>query len=530
MVDQSEKAGRCEEVSDSSLETLRAQRSFLRQVLDINPTLIFAKDRAGRFTLVNKTLADIYGTTVEDLIGKTDADFNPNEEQVAYFRRVDLDVMDSLKEVVIPEEELTDASGQTHWVQTVKRPIIGPDGVANQVLGVATEITQRRQLEEQLRQAQKMDALGRLAGGIAHDFNNLLAVILGNGERILRSVKREEGADQSDMEGLELIVSAGERAAMLVRQLLAFSRKQPMSPVVLDVNPVVAEMEDLLRRLIGEHIRLEVNCQSAACYVRADPTQIEQIIVNLAVNGRDAMPEGGTLVIETACVTLDAEHGAKHPDAREGLHVMLSVADTGVGMSPETLNRIFEPFFTTKLAGEGTGLGLATVYGIVKQAGGHVVAESELHKGSVFKVYIPAVQGPRRDVEAAGVEAVVTGDETILVCEDEEDVLQLACGILEDHGFRTIATVSGEQALKRAAAYDGPIDLLLTDVVMPRMNGRQLAESLLVKRPNVKVLYMTGYSADVLGPMHAQQDWGEWLTKPFTSMGLLKHVRAVLDA
>ncbi len=530
MNDEPQNVDRGEEVPDTTLEGLRAQRSFLRQVLDINPTLIFAKDREGRFTLVNQTVADIYGTTVDDLIGKTDADFNPNPEQVEHFREDDLRVMDSLQEELIPEEEITDATGRTRWLQTVKRPIIGPDGKANQILGVATDITQRRELEEQLRQAQKMDALGRLAGGIAHDFNNVLAVILGNAERLLRSVEKEKGSDDPQKKGLELIVSAGERAAMLVRQLLAFSRKQPMSPVVLDVNSVVTDLKELLGRLIGEHIRLEVRCEPAPCYVRADPGQIEQIIVNLAVNGRDAMPKGGTLNIDTAVVDLDAAHAAKHPDAKKGPHVMLSVADTGVGIPPETLERIFEPFFTTKAVGKGTGLGLATVYGIVKQAGGHIVAETEVGKGSLFKVYLPAVEAPGTDAEAADGEVVVTGTETILVCEDEEDVLQLACAILEEHGYRTIATLSGDEALKRAAEHEGPIDLLLTDVVMPKMNGRQLAESLAALRPGIKVLYMTGYSADVLGPMEAHEDWGDWLSKPFTSTRLLRRVRAALDA
>jgi CheY-like chemotaxis protein len=242
------------------------------------------------------------------------------------------------------------------------------------------------------------------------------------------------------------------------------------------------------------------------------------------------MPEGGTLIIQTAVVDLDAAHAAKHPDAREGPHVVLLVADTGVGIPPEALERIFEPFFTTKAIGKGTGLGLATVYGIVKQAGGHIVAESEVGKGSLFRVYLPTVEAPGADAEATDGEAVVSGTETILVCEDEEDVLQLACAILEEHGYQTIATHSGDEALERAAGHEGPIDLLLTDVVMPKMNGRQLAESLAAQRPGVKVLYMTGYSADVLGPVHAQKDWGDWLPKPFTSTRLLRRVRAALDA
>jgi two-component system cell cycle sensor histidine kinase/response regulator CckA len=384
------------------LGALRGQGEFLRQVLDINPNLIFAKDREGRFTLVNKAVADIYGTTVDALIGKTDADFNPDPEQVAFFRRIDLEVMDSLKEVLIPEEVITDADGKTHWLQTVKRPILGPDGVANQVLGVATDITQRKSLEDQLRQAQKMEALGQLAGGVAHDFNNMLAVILGNSERLLRLASRGAIDNQALVTALAMIVGSGEKAATLVSRLLAFSRKQPDHPVVLELNDVVRNTSALLQRLIDPQVRLDVNTDPDAGRIRADRNQFEQVIVNLALNARDAMPDGGTLTLRTLPAVLDSVAALVHPGAMKGRYAVLSVADTGTGMSTKTVTRIFEPFFTTKPAGKGTGLGLAIVYGTVAQMRGFITVDSTPGRGSRFDVYIPAANDAGTPAPASG--------------------------------------------------------------------------------------------------------------------------------
>ena len=333
-------------------DELVAQRRFLRQVIDLNPSFIFAKDREGRFTLVNQAVADNYGTTVEELVGRTDADFNPDAEQVEHFRRDDLEVMDTRREKVVPEEVITDSTGQKRWLHTIKRPIVGPDGRADQVLGVSTDITGLRLLEEQLAQAQKMEAVGRLAGGVAHDFNNLLTVILGSVDMLLDTL---EPGHPGQPHGEE-IRRAGERAAMLTRQLLAFSRRQLLQPGVLDLNRIVTDGARMLRHLIGEDIELVVLPEAADARVRADATQITQVILNLAINARDAMPHGGTLTIRTFLSAGDGASGAT-----PGGCVTIAVTDTGHGIAPEVVPHIFEPFFTTKPVGLGTGLGLATV-------------------------------------------------------------------------------------------------------------------------------------------------------------------------
>ncbi|MEK6674056.1 MAG: ATP-binding protein [Planctomycetota bacterium] len=516
-------------IPQDPIEALRQQREFLRQILDINPHLIFAKDRAGRFTLVNKALADIYGTTIEQLIGKTDADFNPNPEQVAFFRQMDLQVMDTLKEIEIPEEVISDATGKKHWLQTIKRPIVGADGKANQMLGVATDITQRKNLEDQLRHSQKMEALGKLAGGIAHDFNNMLAVILGNAERLLNRTKQQGLRDEDLATSLEMIVSSSERAALLIRRLLAFSRKQPISPIVLDLNRGVTEMTALLRRLLGENVQLHVRAEAVQDHVRADPGQIEQIMVNLAVNARDAMPHGGTLTVRTLTTMADEALAVLGSATKESRFVKLSVSDTGLGMTQEVAQRIFEPFFTTKPVGQGTGLGLSIVYGIVKQIGGHIVVDSAPGQGTRFDIYLPTVDAELTESGASGDVRTLRGTETILLCEDDEGVLDLTRTILEDHGYTVLAAGRGRKALQIAKKHESPIHLLLTDVVMPDLNGRQLAERIRELKPDTRVLFMTAYSAGIreLSAEHAESP--HWIDKPFTTNILLRYVRNVLD-
>ncbi|MBI3834108.1 MAG: PAS domain S-box protein [Planctomycetes bacterium] len=506
-----------------------SQADFLRQILDINPNLIFAKDREGRFTLVNQALADIYGTTVEELTGKTDADFNPDSEQVAFFRSIDMQVMDSLEEKFIPEEVITDAKGRKHWLQTVKRPIIGQDGVANQVLGVATDITHRKLLEEQLRQAQKMEAIGQLAGGIAHDFNNMLAVVLGNTERLLSKCTERKLANASLKEGLNLILSAGERAAELVSQLLAFGRKQPIQPVVLSLCEVVTSLNDLLRQLIREDIILSVECEDRSARVRIDRAQLEQIILNLAVNARDAMPSGGHLSIRVSTVDAEMNPTPGSLESAMGRYALLTVVDTGMGISPDAMAQIFEPFFSTKKAGKGTGLGLSIVYGIVQQFGGRIAVESEPGKGSAFKVYFPIVDEPLAPVERKTTADRLDGNETIIVCEDEEDVLRLVSGILEDRGYHIIAARTTEDALRAAQVSHRPVHLLLTDVVMPVMNGRQLAAAICSFHAGIPVIFMTGYSDELLGPKKSLGTKEFLLAKPFSSTSLLQAVRSMLD-
>jgi PAS domain S-box-containing protein len=513
-------------------DELDRQRSFLRQVIDLNPNFIFAKDRDGRFTLVNQAIADAYGTSVEDLLGKTDADFNPNKEEVEWFRQDDLEVMNTLQEKFIPEEVITDAGGNIRWLQTIKRPILLPDGTANQTLGIATDITIRkqaeealRQSEEQLRQSQKMEAVGKLAGGVAHDFNNLLTVINGHAELSLRRLKQDDPLYSK----LETIKGAGERAASLTRQLLAFSRKQIMQPKVLDLNQVVVETNKMLQRLIGEDIDLLIGLAPDLGKVKADPGQIEQVLMNLSVNARDAMPKGGKLTIETANVYVDEGYASRHVSVSPGWYVMLAVSDNGCGMDAETQVRIFEPFFTTKEVGKGTGLGLATVYGIVKQSEGNIWVYSEVGQGTTFKIYLPCfdrcAEEPVLNVDEP---KALVGTETVLLVEDEEIVRDMTKEILEGSGYRVLEAKHGHEALIIAEQHHGPIHLMLSDVVMPQMSGRELAEQLSPVRREMKVLYMSGYTDDAIVHHGVLDEGTAFIEKPFTPNGLVRKIKEVL--
>ena len=506
------------------LEELAAQRAFLRQVIDLNPSFIFAKDREGRFMLVNQAVAEAYGTTVEGLIGKTDADFNSNAEEVEHFRRDDLEVMDTGVSKLITEEAITDSKGRTRWLQTIKRAIVGSDGVANQVLGVATDITARRALEQQLAEAQKMQAIGRLAGGVAHDFNNLLTVILGSSDALLAGLEAEHALHSNATQ----IHDAAERGAILTRQLLAFGRKQLLQPRVIDLNQVVKDSEPLLGHLIGEHIALAVRCDAVRANVRADPVQITLVILNLATNARDAMQEGGTLTLRTGEVHLDGAYAAAHPDVTPGPYALIAVSDTGTGIDPRVRPHLFEPFFSTKPPGLGTGLGLATAHGIVSQSGGHITVESEPGRGTTFFVYLPRVEEPAEIVEPH-VDEVPGGAETILLVEDEAMVRNVASRILRAKGYHVLEAANGIEGLAQAKAHVGPIDLLVTDVVMPHMGGIELAVHLHRVRPNTRVLYTSGYSEQFIerGEFEVR---GEFLPKPYHPNTFTRRVRALLDA
>jgi signal transduction histidine kinase/ActR/RegA family two-component response regulator len=382
-----------------------------------------------------------------------------------------------------------------------------------------------RDSEEQLRQSQKLESLGTLAGGVAHDFNNILTVIASYTDLMLA------GADpgSSAYADLTQVRDAVQRASGLTNQLLAFGRKQVLQPKVIDLNANVTSVEKMVRRLIGEHIEVRTVKSPALGRVKADPTQIEQVILNLAINARDAMPKGGTLTIETANAVLDADWVGRHGASPPGRYAMLAVSDTGVGMDEATRARIFEPFFTTKEPGKGTGLGLATVYGIVKQSGGSIWVYSELGMGSTFRVYFPLVDGVAPSVAGVEWRVVAGGTETILLVEDEPGVRGLASRVLQGSGYTTIVAASGVDALKAAAAHEGPIHLLLTDVVMPRMGGKELADALAGIRPDTLVLYMSGYTDDAI-VHHGVLDSGtELLPKPFTPHELTARVRSVLD-
>jgi signal transduction histidine kinase/CheY-like chemotaxis protein len=386
--------------------------------------------------------------------------------------------------------------------------------------------SERKILEEQLRQAQKMEAVGQLAGGVAHDFNNLLTAIIGNTELLLRTIDLE---DRRRLDVLE-IHRAAHRAATLTRQLLAFSRKQVLQPRIVDLNGVVAELTAMLRRIIGEHVELRLQLEPGLGRVLADPNQLEQVITNLAVNARDAMPSGGTLTIRTA--TLDeAEVLPSSPESSPllGPLVELSVSDNGVGMDERTQARLFEPFFTTKELGRGTGLGLATVYGIVRQSGGHIRVSTRLHHGSTFTIYLPMAEGTAEpEIEAEGWADIPRGTGTILVVEDEDAVRYLACRVLRGNGYRVLEAADPAAALRIVQAEAQPIDLLVTDIVMPGMIGPVLAERLVAARPDLKVLYITGYAEEAIERQGALPAGGALLEKPFTAQQLADSARRAL--
>ena len=390
----------------------------------------------------------------------------------------------------------------------------------------AEDVTERRILERQLRMAGKMEAVGRLSGGIAHDFNNILGVIIGYGQVL----KRRLGSQNDLLECAEEIEKAGQRAASLTRQLLAFSRQQILTPSILKLNDLVLDMAKMLPRLLGEDIAVNTSLSSDLGMVKADQSQIEQVIMNLAVNARDAMPEGGTLRIETANVELDQAYAWQHPGAKPGHYVMLAVIDAGTGIDPDTITHIFEPFFTTKEVGKGTGLGLATVYGVVKQSGGYIWVESEPGKGASFQIFLPRVEEPATEVTArTPVVKTTRGSETILLVEDSEPLRKLTQSFLESHGFRVLVAQNGEEALQVETRHSGKIDLLLTDVVMPGINGRVLAERLLPRQPAMRVLYISGYTDNFVARHGVLEQGMILLHKPFTEEVLIKKMREVLD-
>jgi len=391
---------------------------------------------------------------------------------------------------------------------------------------VINDVTERKRLEEQFRQAQKMEAVGRLAAGVAHDFNNLLTAILGTTDLMLEDL----APDDPDREGLLDIRSASERATVLTRQLLTFSRQQVVSPRVLRLSDLVLELEKLLRRLLGEDVAIRVAVAADCGSVKADPGQLEQVIVNLAVNARDAMPDGGRLTLETKNVDLDADYPSDRVTIPAGRYVMLAVTDTGTGMDAPTKARIFEPFFTTKPVGKGTGLGLATVYGAVQQSGGHIWLYSEVGQGTSFKIYLPRVDAVHAPAPVAEAAVVLDGSETVLVAEDEDAVRQIIERALQARGYRVMVARNGSEALALAGRHAGQIDLLVTDVVMPDMNGRVLSQRLMEVRPAIKTLYLSGYTDDAILHHGVLQEGVAFLQKPFSLGALARKVRDVIEA
>jgi PAS domain S-box-containing protein len=473
------------------------------------------------------TMAPLFGLTPDDA-PKTTGDFfqliHPDDRRAAE-ASVERAIAGERDYVV--EFRAIWPDGSAHWVHGRAQASYDADGKPLRLLGISMDIDERKSLEDQLRQAQKLEAIGQLAGGVAHDFNNVLTVILGFSELLMERLCPDDPGCADVLE----IKKAGARATGLTRQLLAFSRKQILQPKVLDVNALIGGMQPMLRQLIVEHVDLTVSLTAHAALIKMDPTQLEQILVNLAVNAADAMPRGGKLIIETANVTLDDDYQQRHLPVTPGEYVMLAVSDTGVGMDEATSRHIFEPFFTTKEVGKGTGLGLATVYGIVKQSGGDIWVSSKPGRGTTFKIYLPHVPA---DVPASMERSSEAGDtsrgsETVLLVEDDEAVRLLARVTLERVGYRVLQAGNPKEAARLTTEFAGPIHLLLSDVIMPESEGPPLLDRLVSARPALRVLYMSGYAGEAV--RHVLMVEGTpFLQKPFTPHALSHKVREVLDA
>jgi PAS domain S-box-containing protein len=505
-------------------EALRETSRMLRALIESSPLPILAVDRDCRVQLWNDAATRVFGWTEDEVLGRF-LPTVPAEEREAFAELLGRYVRGHTARTY--ETRRVRKDGRPIDVLVSPAVLVDEAGAVVGAMAVIDDVTERRYLEEQLRQSQKLEAVGRLAGGIAHDFNNLLTVITGRA----RLAQRRLPAGDAVRADIELIARTGERAATLTQQLLAFSRKQVLQPRVVDLNAVVAGMGAMLRRLIPEDIDLVLRPGPDLWRVRADPGQIEQVITNLALNARDAMPSGGRLEIETANVRLDDPMGKGLAGVPPGSYVTLVVGDTGVGIEPTMLDRIFEPFFTTKEIGKGTGLGLAMVYGIVKQHDGAIAVASEPDAGSIFTVYLPRVDAEVPEGDGAGAaSAPPQGTATVLLVEDETGVRQLAQDVLEDSGYTVLAASRPSEALALAEEHSAGIDLLVTDVVMPEMSGRQLADHLAGRCPGLRILYMSGYTDDAI-VRHGVLDPGtSLLAKPFQPDDLVRLVHDVLRA
>jgi PAS domain S-box-containing protein len=493
-------------------------------------------DLEGKVVSSNRALDEMLGYSATEIVGRA-VDQMTHEGD----RDRELELFAKLvageRDVYRLEKRCLASSGAVVWTRNTVSLVRDADDRPKFAIAMLEDITSRKRaeddrvrLESQLRQAQKMEAVGQLAGGVAHDFNNLLTAIRGYSEFALNRLGRDDDGLRKD---IEEISRSAERATALTRQLLAFSRKQILQPKVLDLNDVVSDIEKMLRRLIGENIEVATIFGSGLGRVQADPGQLEQVLVNLVVNARDAMPSGGKLTIETANLEVDDELAGRHEGLSAGRYVMLAVRDTGHGMDHSTKARLFEPFFTTKEQGKGTGLGLATVYGIVKQSGGYVLVESEPGRGAAFKILLHRLES---DLEILASElggardGRSRGSETVMLVEDEDVVRKLVREILESNGYTVLEARDGVEALALGGSFGGPIHLLVTDVVMPRMSGRELAEQLLAIHPETRVLYMSGYTDGIIGHHGVLEPMTELLQKPFSVDVLAEKVRRVLDA
>jgi len=502
-------------------EALRASEERFRALVENSSDAIVLVDAQGSVLYQSRSAERIVGYTAEERRGRNALELVHPDDRAAVAGKLG-ECRARPGSIVSAEFRGRRKDGGWLYLEGTAANRLSDPAVAAIVINYR-DVSARRSLEEQLLQAHKMEAVGRLAGGIAHDFNNLLTAILGYGDLMLPKLH-----DPTLRGKMQEIRKAAERASALTRQLLAFSRKQVLVPEVVEVGALIAELSKMLRRLIGEDVELVALPGPAPAAVRADRGQLEQVLMNLAVNARDAMPRGGKLTIEVAVADPDEAFRKDHPDVPRGSVVMISVSDTGQGMDAEVRKHIFEPFFTTKELGRGTGLGLATVYGIVKQSGGHVEVDTAPGRGTTFHIFLPAVEAPP-PAPAPSLDAVVGGSETVLLVEDEAALRSLAQEILRDQGYKVMAAGSGPEALAIAGSHPAAIDLLVTDVVMPGMDGRELADRLLPIHPETRCLFMSGYTDDAIVRRGVREEGMPFLQKPFTIDALALKVREVLD-
>ena len=505
-------------------QALRGSRDLLQKIIESSSDAIVAKDLEGRYVLINSSAARLLGRPAGEIVGRDDTALFP-ADQASRSRAADARVGARGESETAEEHVVVD--GHRRTLLLTRSPLRDYDGRIIGVLGVARDVTEQRQLEERLSRAQRMESVARLAGGIAHDFNNLLTVVLGSAEILLDDLPRAY-ARRND---LEEIKTAATQAAQLTRQVLAYSRQQVLAPRLLDLNGLVGGMERALRPLVGARIELVLDLAAASSAVRVDSAQLEQAVMNLVLNARDAMPGGGRLEVVTRTVVVDEAFAREHAPMRPGRYTTLAVHDTGVGMDDETQSHLFEPFFTTKPGRHGAGLGLATTYGIVKQSGGYIWTESAPGAGATFTIYLPwheplvaaAVPASDSSVTARG------AGETVLVVDDEPAVRVVTKRILQRSGYAVLEAAGGVEALDALREHPGPVHLLLTDVIMPEMNGREVAQRVRGQRPGIRIVYMSGYSPEAIAHDGLLDEGAAFVRKPFESGLLLQTVRRALN-
>ena len=511
-------------------KSLKENEAMLKSLLDATPIGVgLLINRI--YVKVNDSLCKMTGYSEEELVGQSSCMLYENKSE---YDKAGIELYSQMEstELGMTESRMKRKDGTIINVILCLSPFNPEDITAGHTLTVF-DITERKRieaeksrLEEMLLHSQKIESMGRLAGGIAHDFNNLLTAILGNTEMAMNQLD----SSSRPYARLEVIKKAAEGAANLTRQLLAFSRKQVIEPKTINLNDLIEHVSRMITTLIGENIKLRTVLSATLSLIKADPGQAEQVIINLAANARDAMPDGGELTIETSDVYLDENYSGTHSGVLSGNYVVMTVTDNGMGMTRDTLEHAFEPFFTTKESGRGTGLGLATVYGIVKQNGGTIEIYSEISRGTVFKVYFPvSTQALTESVQDRDRGNIPAGSETILIVEDREDVLEFSRDILSQAGYRVLTAESGEQALTVSESYGDKIHMLITDIILPGMNGREIAERISVLRPGIRVLYNSGYTAEVIDRQGVLEKGIQFINKPFSSQELTAKIREILD-